>query len=104
MRLRAATSFATAVLAVAAIAGAAPPDAGATCLAWWQESRPTGYGYRHVVVIKNGCKKPATCKVSTDVNPEVQTVAVPAGATVDVVTFLEAPAPAFVPTVSCKLD
>jgi hypothetical protein len=78
-------------------------DAGpAPCMSHTQESRPTGYGYRHVVILRSACKKPSTCDVSTDVNPEVQTVTVPAGETREVVTFLEAPGAGFVAKVSCK--
>ena len=78
-------------------------DAGsAPCWSHTQESRPTGYGYRHVVIVRNSCKKTMSCDVSSDVNPEVQTVNVPAGETREVVTFLEAPGYAFVAKVSCK--
>lgn len=78
-------------------------DAGAApCVKYWGEARPTGYGYRHVVVLKSGCKKAQTCDVSTDVNPEVQTVPVAPGETKEVVTFLESPASGFTPRVSCK--
>lgn len=88
-----------------ALAQASPVagDAGpAPCVKFWGEARSTGYGYRHVVVLKSECKKPQTCDVSTDVNPEVQSVGVAPGETKEVVTFLEAPASAFTPRVSCK--
>ncbi len=126
MIVRLLTSFVgAAVLVVAAVAGGAPSggsdelasDAGtkkpepptpappnpSTCVAHWGEARSTGYGYRHVVLLSNGCKKAATCAVSTDVNPEVQTVTVAPNAVEEVVTFLEAPGAAFTPKVSCKL-
>lgn len=78
-------------------------DAGpGPCISWTQESRPTGYGYRHVVVLKSACKKQMSCDVSTDVNPEVQTVSVAPGETREVVTFLEAPGAGFTAKVSCK--
>jgi len=82
---------------------APPPTNPATCVAYWGEARTTGYGYRHVVLLSNGCKKVATCAVSTDVNPEVQTVTVAPNAIEEVVTFLEAPGATFTPKVSCKL-
>lgn len=89
-------------------AGAVPPvepaaDAGpAPCVRFWGEARPTGYGYRHVVVLESRCKTKQTCDVSTDVNPEVQKVPVDPGQTKEVVTFLESPASAFTPRVVCK--
>jgi hypothetical protein len=78
-------------------AGPAPP-----CVKYWGEARSTGYGYTHVVVLRSECKKPQTCDVSTDVNPEVQKVPVSPGERKEVVTFLESPASAFTPRVSCK--
>ncbi|MBI2391362.1 MAG: hypothetical protein HYV09_17360 [Deltaproteobacteria bacterium] len=78
-------------------------DAGpAPCVRFWGEARPTGYGYRHVVVLESKCKTKQTCDVSTDVNPEVQKVPVDPGQTKEVVTFLESPASAFTPRVVCK--
>lgn len=78
-------------------------DAGpAPCVKYWGEARSTGYGYRHVVVLKSECKKAQTCDVSTDVNPEVQKVPVAPGETKEVVTFLESPASGFTPRVTCK--
>jgi hypothetical protein len=76
-------------------------DAG-PCVTHSQEARPTGYGYRHVVIIRNACKKAMSCEVSSDVNPEVQVVSVPPGETREVVTFLEAPGSGFTARVSCK--
>lgn len=93
---------------VAALPSAGGPveplgDAGAgPCWSFTRESRPTGYGYRHIVSIKNGCKKTVACDVSTDVNPEVMNVSVAAGETREVVTFLEAPRAFFTAKVSCK--
>lgn len=82
--------------------GDPPADAGVPCVTWYGESRSTGYGYRHVVVLKSACKVSKTCDVSTDVNPEVQRVTVAAGETKEVVTFLEAVGPTFTPKVVCK--
>lgn len=78
-------------------------DAGAACVKWWGETRATGTGYRHVVVLSNGCAKPALCDVSTDVNPEVQKVTVAPATIEEVVTFFDSPASAFTPNVTCKL-
>jgi hypothetical protein len=83
-------------------------DAGAkeeplACERHWGEARNTGYGYSHIVHIANGCLKDIVCKVSTDVNPEVTTVNVPAGREVEVNTFYSSPYSAFTPRVSCTL-
>ena len=61
------------------------------------------YGYNHVVSLTNGCARPATCLVSTDVNPERQTVEVPSNATVEVTTFMGSPSSTFTAKVDCKL-
>lgn len=84
--------------------GSAGPmqDAGAPCVTWYGQARPTGYGYRHVVVLQSKCTVKKTCDVSTDVNPEVQTVTVAPNETKEVVTFLEAVGSTFTPRVSCK--
>jgi len=87
---------AAAPVELAADAGAAP------CVKYWGEARPTGFGYRHVVVLKSECKKPQTCDVSTDVNPDIQQVPIAPSETKEVVTFLESPASAFTPRVVCK--
>jgi hypothetical protein len=105
MRLSVLATLATAVLVT--VSGPSRgadvlADAGVACVTWWGEARPTGYGFRHVVVLKSACTKPATCDVSTDVNPEIQKVTVAPGETREVVTFLEAPGSGFTPRVSCK--
>ena len=97
--------FALAIAGFPAAGGSVEPlaDAGvAPCWSHSQESRPTGYGYRHVVIIRNGCKKVMSCDVSTDVNPDVQNVSVAAGETREVVTFVEAPGSGFTAKVQCK--
>lgn len=83
---------------------AAPADAGAACVKWRGEARFNGSGYRHVVVLESACTKTASCDVSTDVNPTVQTVRVAPGKTEEVVTFFDSPASAFTAKVSCKLQ
>lgn len=59
--------------------------------------------YNHIVRVENACTRAATCNVSTNVNPQVQVVRVPAGQTVEVVTFIGSPASQFTPNVSCTL-
>lgn len=88
--------------AVLALLGTPMDDAGPPCVSWSGEARSTGYGYRHVVVLKSSCKVKKTCDVSTDVNPEVQSVAIAPSETKEVVTFFESTVPTFTPRVTCK--
>jgi hypothetical protein len=61
-----------------------------------------GYGFDHVVEIKNGCDKPASCVISTAVSdPVARTVA--AGQTERVLLQRGSPSPTFSPDVTCKL-
>lgn len=82
-------------------AGAAP--ALPACIAVTTEARYVPFGYNHIVVLRNGCSKPAMCTVATDVAPQPQTVEVPASSTVEVLTFMSSPAQTFVARVTCKL-
>ncbi len=117
MRRAFATAIAGSVTALALLTGAetpsaaGPSDAGVdappppipACIAVSTESRYVPWGYNHVVILRNGCSKNATCTVSTDVNPQAQVVDVASGATVEVVTFMGSPAYTFVARVSCRL-
>ena len=78
---------------------AAVPD----CITWWTEARYRPFGYDHIVHIKSACAKAADCNVSTNVNPEVKRVLVPANASVEVYTFLVSPSREFTAYVQCKL-
>jgi hypothetical protein len=84
-----------------------PSDAGApfvpACIQVATSSRWVPYGYNHIVALTNGCSQAATCSVSTDVNPTVQSVTVPKGATVEVMTFLGANSSTFIARVDCRL-
>jgi hypothetical protein len=82
---------------------AAPDAATPACIAVTTESRYVPWGYNHVVILRNGCSRNATCVVSTDVNPQPQVVDVASGATVEVTTFMGSPAYAFVARVACRL-
>jgi hypothetical protein len=84
-------------------AGGAARDAGAACVAVRAEARYVPYGWSHVVVLASTCPKGASCTVSTDVNPDKQTVTVAKGATVEVITFLSSPSQTFTPLVACTL-
>ena len=49
-------------------------------------ARYIGYGYTHVVTLKNTCNKAVACAVWTDVDPDRTTVQADAGQTAEVVT------------------
>jgi hypothetical protein len=71
------------------------------CVGVWTEARYVGFGYNHIVHVANGCNAAASCTVTTNVNPEPQTVAVPPGSRTDVVTFVGSPASTFAAKVEC---
>ncbi len=73
------------------------------CVQVRTESRYVPYGYNHIVSLKNGCSKAATCVVSTNVNPQPASAEIAAGATVEVLTFAGSPARDFEAQVCCKL-
>jgi hypothetical protein len=109
------TSIATGIAVAVAIAApatsaSAQNDAGASgsaalpaCISVGTEARYVPYGYNHVVLLKNGCSKAATCSVATDVNPQATSVEVAASASVEVLTFTASPAQVFHARVTCKL-
>lgn len=82
-------------------------DAGASslpaCISVATEARYVPYGYNHIVLLKNGCSKAATCTVMTDVSPQSTSVEVAASTSVEVVTFMASPAQTFHARVTCKL-
>jgi hypothetical protein len=71
------------------------------CVGVWSEARYVGFGYNHIVHVANGCNVPTSCTVTTNVNPEPQTVIIPAGSRTDVVTFVGSPASTFTAKVEC---
>lgn len=74
------------------------------CIKSWGEARARALGYDHVVVIENGCDKPASCVITTDVAPEPIQATVEAKKKVELTTFRSSPATAFKPKVECKLN
>lgn len=82
-------------------------DAGAAalpaCVQVTANARYVPYGYNHIVSVKNGCSKVATCSVRTDVNPQAIPVEVAPGVTSEVVTFVASPSQTFTPQVTCTL-
>lgn len=69
-----------------------PTDPGAAqspneCAKVQASARYVGYGYTHVVTLKNTCAQSVTCALWTDVDPEPRTtVQVEAGQSAEVVT------------------
>lgn len=91
-------------LAVAPSAEGSPPNGGVpACIAVSTAARYVPYGYDHVVILASSCTQPATCSVSTDVNPTASVVEVRPRETIEVVTFRGSPASSFVARVSCEL-
>ena len=93
------------VVSVSASSAQADPAAPSlpACIGVATEARYVPYGYNHIVLLKNGCSKAATCSVSTDVNPQATSVDVGASASVEVLTFTASPAQTFHARVTCKL-
>jgi hypothetical protein len=89
--------------------GSPPPAAAAdspqtrNCVQASVEARPRYPGYDHVVHLANRCTVEASCLVSTDVNPQPMAVAIPAGTTVQVLTFMSSPARTFVARIECTM-
>lgn len=80
-----------------------PPPSAKQCVKVTAEAQYRDYAYTHIVHVDNGCSKRVTCRVSTNVNPDVKVVTVEAGETKDVTTFRGSPAREFTPDVECKL-
>jgi len=84
-------------------AGAPAPSSLPACVSVSTQARYVPYGYNHVVILKNGCSKSATCSVATDVNPQATSVDVPSISTLEVLTFTASPAQTFIARVGCTL-
>ncbi|HEY2513919.1 MAG TPA: hypothetical protein VGI39_23790 [Polyangiaceae bacterium] len=65
------------------------------------EPRWNGYGFNHLVHLVNSCSEALDCSVSTDVNPQEQTVTVAPYTDVVVNTFVGAPGSVFTPRANC---
>ncbi len=92
---------------VALLLALAGGDAGTStvpaCVAVSTEARYIPFGYNHVVILRNGCSKPAMCTVATDIAPQPQTVEVGPSSTVEVLTFMSSPSQTFTARVTCTL-
>ncbi len=91
------------VAASAAAQDAGAPSALPACISVSTEARYVPYGYNHVVILRSGCSKAATCTVATDVNPQPVTAEIAPSVSVEVLTFSGSPAQAFRARVTCKL-
>ena len=78
------------------------PAEGAICVRYRTETRYRNYGYDHIVHVTNGCQKPASCTVSTDVAPAAIAVTLDPGDRKEVVTFRGSPSRTFTARVICR--
>lgn len=101
--LRPTSLLAALAFTLLALAAGAQPKPSPACIKSRGEARARVIGYDHVVIIENGCDKPAECVISTDVAPEPITATVEAKKTVELTTFRGSPATVFTPKVTCKL-
>lgn len=83
-------------LAQTRVAGERPP-----CVSASASARFDGVGYGHWVSVQNRCGGAVRCQVSTDVAPSPVSLALEAGQSRDLNTFLGSPASAFTATVTC---
>jgi hypothetical protein len=74
------------------------------CIEVRGHARYSGYGYDHVVTVRNGCDRAAVCAVSTSVNPQAANVSVAAAASSEVVMWRGSPAREFAPRADCTLS
>jgi hypothetical protein len=101
-RVGTATLAALALTTAALVAGAdSPPPPAKVCVASIAEARYRNYGYDHLVRLTNSCDVPSECAVSTNVAPGAVKATVPAGQTVEVLTFRGSPAPTFTHQAVC---
>ena len=103
MRLVRAVIFSSAFVLASSVVLAQPsPMETLECVIVQLEARIRYPGYNHIVHLTNACSVEAVCQVSTNVNPEVMTAVVPAGASVEVLTFMGSPAREFTARVECS--
>jgi hypothetical protein len=79
------------------------PVAADDCAKATASANYVGYGYTHVVALKNGCAKPVECALWTDVDPDPRsTVRVAPGESAEVVTRRGSPAREVTAMKSCS--
>jgi hypothetical protein len=77
------------------------PKKPGSCVAVSIEAAFASVGYDHIVTLTSACKKPMTCTVKTNVNPEPSTLQLDPGEAQSVVTWRGSPAREFTPNVVC---
>lgn len=98
------------VLGILGVARAEPPNSDGngvqsadSCTTATAAPRYQGYGYTHIVELKNNCARAVTCELWTDVDPTPrQTVQVQPGETGSVTTRKGSPAREYKAEKSCK--
>ena len=103
-----ATAVCVLLLGVASVSSRARADDAPTsdkaltaCTEVHAEVAYENLGYTHTVVLTNHCKKPVTCEITTNANPEPVSVSLDPDETHSIVTFRGSPAREFTPTVHC---
>ncbi len=79
-----------------------PPQNTTACAKVTASARYEGYGYTHVVELKNTCATPVQCQVWTDVDPDKQTLIAAPGEAASVVTRRGSPSRAVRAESHCK--
>ncbi len=101
----AAASLALVALALPSLALATDPVAGERpeCVHVRTEVRYGNQGYDHLVFVRNGCDRAASCRVTTNANPSPVTLGVGPGQESSVVTFRGSAAREFTARADCAL-
>lgn len=74
------------------------------CITMTSEARAAGAAYDHVVHLKNHCGAPASCTVSTDLEPDPIWAELPNAKDTEVVTLKGSTEYAFQPHAFCVVD
>lgn len=102
--LASAAVLATTLVPARAVEQEQAQNPSAPCVRWRADSIYRNYGYDHVVTLFNGCDAPATCTVTTNVNPDPIGVQVAPGKEAEVLTFRGSPAREFEARVRCAIE
>jgi len=99
--LVAAAAF-SALIASAPTTRADDPPTAQACVKARGEARYLGFAYDHWVHLSNECKRPVSCRVTTDRNPEPVDASVPAQTSVAVLTYRASTTASFSFQVHCE--
>lgn len=72
------------------------------CVDWTTEVRASGFGYKHIVHLKNQCNAAQHCDVTASSNPQKQSVELAPKASSDVIVHINSPAREFTADVACR--